>query len=360
MFLWLLLLSPLSGACAYFLGQTSNWTFVAAVAAIIPLAEWIRRATEQLAERAGPAIGGLLNVSFGNTAELVLALFVLLSGKADVVKGQITGSLIGNSLLGLGLAVVVGSIGRERQTFKRERASQLSTLLVLSTVALLVPAVFDYAVRQRRVAGAGTIDEQLSLTVSVVLILVYAANLAYTLYTHRDNFSFEPADANGNTHTRPEGGAQPWPVWKALTVLAGATVVTALEAHLASAALDAAASSLGVSAFFLGVVVLAVIGNAAEYLSAVSFARADRLGVAISVTVGSTTQVALLVAPLLVILSWLFGSPMNLVFTPLEVVAVATAAAVVSMIAADGETTWFEGVLLLAVYVLLASAFYLV
>ena len=355
MFVWLLLLAPASLALAYLVGSTSAWTFAASVAAIVPLAEWIRRATEHLAERAGPAIGGLLNVSFGNTAELVLALFVLVSGKADVVKGQITGSVIGNSLLGLGLAVLAGSIGRDRQTFKRERAAQLSSLLVLSTIALLLPAVFDFAVRRRQVAGAGTIDEELSLAVSVVLILVYAANLTYTLFTHRDVFAFEPRDEAGRRRSRP------WSLRAAVGVLAGATAVTALEAHLASGALEAAASSLGVSAFFMGVVVLAVIGNAAEYLSAVSFARADRLGVAISVTVGSTIQVALLVAPLLVILSWLFGRPMTLVFTsPLELIAVAAAAAVVSMIAADGETTWFEGVLLLAVYVLLATAFYLV
>lgn len=357
-FVWLLLLVPATAAAAYLTGPASLWTFAAATLGVIPLAEWIRRATEHLARRAGPAIGGLLNVSFGNTAELVLALFVLAAGKPDVVKAQLTGSIIGNSLLGLGLAIVVGSIGRDKQTFKRARASQLSSLLVLSMIGLLLPALFDYVVRGNEATVRLSRDEHFSLSVSVVLILVYVANLIYTLVTHRDVFAFAQRDDEA---AGPGGTDTPWPIWRALAVLAVATTATALEAHFISGALTPTALRLGLSEFFLGVILLAVIGNAAEYVSGVYFARQDQMGLAISITVGSTIQIALLAAPLLVIVSAIVGRPMNLVFSsPLELIAIAAVTFTVNAIAQDGETTWFEGVLLLAIYMLLALAFYFV
>ena len=355
-FTWLLLLVPASAASAYLTSPESMLTFALAVLAVVPLAEWIRRATEHLAHRAGPAIGGLLNVSFGNTAELILALFVLAAGKGDVVKAQLTGAIIGNSLLGLGLAIVVGTFGREKQTFNRAHAGQLASLLVLSTIGLLLPAMFDYAIGDRPVTGRLLSDEHLSLSVSVVLILVYVANLVYTLVTHRDVFAFAEGDAREETD-----GHEPWPIWKALTLLAVATAVTAYEAELISGALESTAAQLGLSEFFLGIILLAVIGNAAEYVSAMYFARQDQMGLAVSITVGSTIQISLLVAPVLVIVSALMGQPMNLVFSsPLELVAIGAVVFAVNAIAHDGETTWFEGVLLLAIYVLFALAFYFV
>ncbi len=354
-FTWLLLLIPLSLGLHYFAPLGPLWTFGAAILAIVPLAEWIRRATEQLAHRAGPAIGGLLNVSFGNAAELILALFVLSAGKPDVVKAQITGSIIGNSLLGLGLAIVVGSWGRERQTFKRERAGLLSSLLILSMIALLIPAVFDYTERGLAApADVTRLDEQLSLGVAVVLILVYVANLIYTLVTHRGAFAF----SQGENETPHE---QAWPIWQSLGVLVAGTAFTAWEAELVSGALEESAAALGLSEFFLGVIVLAVVGNASEYVAAIYFARKNQMGLVMSITVGSTIQVALLVAPLLVLVSHFMGKPMNLVFSnPLELIAIAGVTFAVNAIAEDGETTWFEGVLLLAVYVVLGMAFFLV
>lgn len=355
-FSWLLVLVPVSAASAAIMSPESVWTFVIATLAIVPLAEWIRRATEHLAERAGPAIGGLLNVSFGNTAELVLALFVLAAGKQDVVKAQITGAIIGNSLLGLGLAIVVGSIGREKQTFNRAHAGQLSSLLVLSTIGLLLPASFDLAVGDRGDSNRLLRDENFSLSVSAVLIFVYVANLIYTLVSHRDVFAYAEDDIH-STEPRHE----PWPIWKAITVLALATIVTAYEAEMVSGALEPTAKQLGLSEFFLGIILLAVIGNAAEYVSAMYFAKKDQMGLAVSITVGSTIQIALLVAPLLVIVSALIGHPMNLVFSsPLELIAIAAVVFAVSAIAQDGETTWFEGVLLLSTYVLFGLAFYFV
>jgi Ca2+:H+ antiporter len=345
---WLLVFVPVSVALEYLFEAPALWVFLAAIVAIVPLADWIRRATEQLANRASPAIGGLLNVTFGNVAELILAIFVLRTGHDEVVKAQITGSLIGNSLVGLGLAIVVGSWGRERQTFKRERAGLLSSLLILSVIALLLPALFDYTERRLRRGDTGRLDEWLSLGVAGVLILVYGANLLYTLVTHADVFSID------GESTETTG----WSVAVSVAVLVAATAIIGLEAELVSRALASTATRLGLSTFFLGIVVLAVVGNAAEYVAAVYFARRDQMGLVMTITVGSTIQVALFTAPALVLIGWAIGSPINLVFdNPLELIAIAGAAFAVNAIAQDGETTWFEGVLLLSVYALLALAF---
>lgn len=347
---YLLVLVPVSLALRYAGHASDVVVFLVAVLAIVPLAEWIRRATEQLARIVGPSIGGLLNVSFGNAAELILALFVLAAGHADVVKGQITGSMIGNSLLGLGLAIVAGSWGREKLTFGRERAGLLASLLVLATIALLLPATFDYTERNLLAAGRSWLDEVLSLGVAVVLIVVYLANLAYTLVTHRDVFASEEALEPAE-----------WSLGTALAVLVGATALTAWEAEIVSGVLEPTAERLGITTFFLGVTVLAVIGNAAEYFSAVYFARRNHMGLVMTTTVGSTIQVALLVAPILVLVSFAMGRPMNLVFAnPLELMAIAATTFAVNTIAQDGEATWFEGVLLLAVYVLFGMAFFFV
>jgi Ca2+:H+ antiporter len=350
---WLLLLIPLSLVLRYAVHASPLVIFAAAALAIVPLAEWIRRATDQIARVAGSAIGGLLNVTFGNVAELILALFVLSAGRPDVVKGQITGSFIGNGLLGLGLAIIVGSWGRSRQTFSRQRSGLLSSLLILSVIALLIPAIFDYTVRDVSPrAHASTLDEHLSLGVSILLIGAYGANLVYTLVTHSDIFGDDD---------HPEDGTATWPLWRSLAVLVGGTAFVALESELVSGALEASARSLGMSEFFLGVTVLAIIGNAAEYFAAVFFARQDRMGLVMSITVGSSIQVALLTAPVLVIVSYFMGHPMNLVFNnPLELIAIAGTSLAVRTVAQDGETTWFEGVLLLTVYGLLALAFFFV
>ena len=372
---WLLAFVPISLALEYIVHAPPPWIFAAAIIGIIPLAEWIRRATEQLAESVGSAVGGLLNVTFGNAAELIIALFVLRAGHADVVKAQITGAIIGNSLFGLGLAIVAGSVGRERQTFSRERAGQLGSMLMLTMIALLIPALFDYTERDHLDPHlAASLDERMSLGVSIVLIAVYVANLVYTLVTHRDAFadaiegddhsgfgSREAIAAAGGVATEVNPSHGHWSARKALAVLVGATAVTALQAEMVSGSLEATASGLGLTPFFLGITVLAVVGNAAEYISAVYFARCNRMGLVMTITVGSTIQIALLVAPVLVIVSYFLGAPMNLVFAnPLELMAIAGVAFAVNAIAHDGETTWFEGVLLLAVYALLGIAFYYV
>jgi Ca2+:H+ antiporter len=327
--------------------------FLVAAAAIVPLADWIRKGTEQVAAIAGAAIGGLLNVTLGNAAELILALFVLAAGKPSVVKATITGSIVGNSLLGLGLAIVVGSWGRERQSFHRERAGLLGTLLIISVIALLVPALFDYTERHLNgVSSVGVLDERLSLGVAVVLILVYGANLAYTLVTHRDIFGVEE---------EVELGTNRWPLWQAFAVLVAATAAVAFEAELVADALEPTGHALGLTPFFLGVIVLPLTGNAAEYFAAIYFARRNRMDLVMTIAVGSSIQIALLTAPVLVLVAYALGTPMDLVFSnPLELVAVAAVAFLVNSITQDGETTWLEGVLLLAVYAVLGLAFFFV
>ncbi|HZI41488.1 MAG TPA: calcium/proton exchanger [Gemmatimonadaceae bacterium] len=358
----MLVLVPVSLALSLFGAVPRSVVFLSAILAIIPLAEWVRRATEQVAARAGSAIGGLMNVSFGNAPELILALFVLYNGHAGVVKAQITGSLIGNSLLGLGLAIVAGSFRREVQHFNRERAGHLSSLLILVTIAVLLPALFDYTERGvLRSPDTGALDQRLSLGVAIVLILVYVGNLVYTLVTHRDVFARESTSGDWEGEPSDLGIAEPWSLSRSLLTLAVATSLTAVEADIVSNTVEATAVHLGLTPFFLGVVVLAVVGNAAEYISAVYFARRGHMGLVVGITVGSTIQVGLLVAPLLVIFSYLMGKPMDLVFgNPIELIAIAGAAFIVNSIAQDGETTWFEGVLLLAVYLLFALAFFLV
>lgn len=361
----LLAFIPVSLLLEYVFHAPPLWVFFTATLAIIPLADLLRQATEQIAERVGQTIGGLLNVTFGNLAELIIAIFVLLSGNAMVVKAQITGSIIGNALLGLGLAILIGSFGRQRQKFSGQNAGQLNSMLILVMIALLIPALFDYTERLPGFA-AGTeaartnLDERLSLGVAVVLIAAYALNLVFTLVTHKDVFALEDETpgADGVEHA-PHPAL--WSVPRAAAVMVGSTVLIALMSEMLSGALEATSETLGLSPFFLGIIVLAVVGNFAEYIAGSYFARQGKIGLAINIAVGATIQVALFTAPVLVIISYLIGKPMNLVFSsPLELVAIVAVAITVSTVTRDGEATWFEGALLLIVYVLLGMAFFFV
>lgn len=349
--LLLLLFIPVSLALKYVLGWGAIWVFVSSAAAVAALAEWIRRSTDQLAGRVGPALGGLLTVSFGSIAELVLGTFVLLRGQVDVVQAQIAGSILGTSLFGLGLAIIVGGATRERQRFEPERAGLLSSLLILVVIALLLPAVFDLT---GRTLGNGqqlsVTDEEISLGVSVVLLILYLANLIYTLVTHRNVFSINEAAS--------EKG---WSLKLSLIVLVAATAAIALESELLSAALEEAAGTLHLSPMFLGVIVLALVGTAGDIFAAPYFAHQNRMGLVLQICIGSAIQVALVLAPLLVLVSWALGHPMTLVFSnPLHLFAVASTAFIVNAVARDGETTWFEGVLLVGVYILFGLAFFFV
>ena len=350
--LLLLLFVPVSAFLRFAVDVSPLWVFATSAIGVIVLAHWISTATEDIAAQAGPTIGGLLNISFGSIAELVLAVFVLVDGHADVVRSQITGSIIGTCLLGLGLAMMVGGFTRERQVFRRERAGLLSSLLILVLIALMLPAVADYVLRQAPAGhDVGVSDEFLTLGTSIVLLTLYGGNMVYTLVTHRNVFSriddAEPSSASGI------GGP--------LAILVAGTVAVAFEAELVSGALEATATSLHLSPLFLGVVVLALAGTSADLFAAVLFAHRDKMGLVMDICLGSAIQIALVVSPLLAVVSWFLGHPMTLVFgNPLDLFAIGATALIVNSVAGDGETTWFEGLLLVGVYVLLALAFFFV
>lgn len=346
----LLIVLPAAPIASWGFELSPVWNFIFGALAIAVLADWIRLATDELSAHTGPSIGGLLTVSLGSLAELILALFVLRSGDIEVVHAQITGSIAATCLLGLGVAIVVGGFRREHQTFTRERAGLLSNLLVLSVIALLLPAVFDYTSRNTHPANeVGNADELLSLAVSGVLLLLYAGNLVFTLVTHRDVFAAR------------EEAAKPshWSAITCLLVLLGATIAAAVESEFVSNALSATAHSANISPRFLGVVVLALVGTSSDIIAAVWFAARDRMGLVMTLCIGSAIQIALVVAPLLVISSWLMGTPMSLVFgNPVDLFSIAGTAFIVNAITRDAETTWFEGVLLIGVYAVLALAYF--
>lgn len=318
--------------------------FITTCAAIIPLAGWMGRATEHLAGHFGAGVGGLLNATFGNAAELIIALFALRAGLHDLVKASLTGSIIGNVLLVLGLSLLLGGVRHPRQTFNVTAAGLGATLLALSATGLVVPAVFH--------ALAGVAPErehQLSLAIAVVLFLTYLLSLFFTLRTHRHLFG-------GSGHGEP-------PTWSrktAVITLLGATALVALMSEMLVGSVEHAAEAVGMSEIFVGVILVAIIGNAAEHASAVLMAMRNRMDLAINIAVGSGIQIALLIAPLLVFVSYGMnpGQPLDLLFSPFEVVTIVFAVAIVGFIAYDGESHWMEGVLLLAVYVIFGIAFF--
>ena len=336
---------------AFFLEFThapGTLVFIASALAILPLAGIMGRATEELAVKAGSTVGGLLNATFGNATELIIAFFALRAGKIEVVTASIIGSILGNLLLVLGLAVLLGGLKHKVQKFNVQSASTVASLLTISVVALLVPAVFDISARAVAGNAATTaLDVRFSDAAAVVLILLYVAYIIFTLVTHKELLS--------NAYEHEEHAAK-WSVPLALGVLAGSTLVVGFMSELLVGGLDAASASLGLSQLFVGLIVIPIIGNAAEHAAAVTFALRNKMDLAMTIALGSTVQVALLVAPLLVLMGLLLGQPMDLVVSPLELVAVVAAVLITNSVVRDGETNWLEGVLLLGVYALLGLA----
>jgi Ca2+:H+ antiporter len=335
---------PVAIGLHYFAPQRHTAIFFAAIAAIVPLAAYIGRATDVLARQLGGGIGGLLNATFGNAAELIIGALALRRGMTDLVKASLTGSIIGNVLLVFGFCAIVGGARQSIVTFNRTAAAMSATMLMLSAIGLTVPAVFHRLSRR----GPGTPELKLDTEIAVVLLLTYCASLFFTLKTHR---SLYVADR--------EQGAPRGSVWPAVGLLTASTAAVAWMSELLVGSLSGAAQALGMSNLFVGVVIVAIIGNAAEHFSAVLMAARDKMDAAISIAIGSSMQIALFVAPVLVFLSYFIAPrPMDLIFTDFEVVAVALAVAAISLIALDGETHWMEGVQLIAVYAILVLAFY--
>jgi Ca2+:H+ antiporter len=328
--------------------------FITAALGIIPTAALMGKATEELAARSGPGVGGFLNVTFGNFPELVIAFFALIEGLQEVVKASIIGSIIGNILLVLGASMFIGGLRRDKQTFNRAAANAQSAMLLLALTALVMPAVFELVVGGRlpspneELVNYGSTVEHLSLAVAIVLMVSYVAGLIFSLRTHRALFnphSDEPEEAD-------------WSVRRSVGALAIAGLAVGLMSEILVGSISEAGDTLGLSEFFIGAIVVAIVGNAAEHWVAVLVAAKDKMDLAVGICLGSSTQIALFVAPVLVILSFPFGpGPMPLVFNGFELAAIVFAILIADRVTAEGESNWFEGVQLLAVYVVVALAF---
>lgn len=356
-FIGFLVFIPIS-ITAHFLEWGSLTVFVTAGLGIIPLAAWMGTATEEIAVVVGPSLGGLLNATFGNATELIIALVALNAGLIDVVKASLTGSIISNLLLVMGLSMFLGGLRYKEQEFQSVVARVNASSMNLAVIALLLPTAVDYT--------SDGIDEAtiqtLSVAVAIVLILVYGLSLLFSMQTHNylyDAGVAESAQADLTEEALIEDVSEPNPsLWRWIAVLLAATLLVAIESELLVGTLEAATARLGLTALFTGVILLPVVGNAAEHATAVTVALKNKMDLSVSVAVGSSMQIALFVAPVLVIVGWFLGKPMDLDFNPFELVAVAVSVLIANSISSDGRSNWLEGALLLATYVVLGLAFY--
>jgi Ca2+:H+ antiporter len=328
------------------------WVFVTACLAIIPLAGLMGEATEHITHHTGPGVGGLLNASFGNAAELIIGIIALRAGEIEIVKASITGSIIGNILMVLGLAMLMGGWKHKELKFSRIAAESSSSVMVLGVAALLIPSIYGYVTHHTHPDHL----ESISVDISVVLLITYAASLFFQLKTHKHLFG-SVAEAEHDVAEELEGG-EPWSVKKSLIVLACAATMVGIVSEFLVHAVDEAGKSLGIGKIFMGVVVVAIVGNAAEHSTAVLVAMKGKMDLALGIAMGSSMQIALFVAPMLVLIGHAIGRPLGLDFTPMEVVAVFLSVGLVSLLTLDGKTNWFEGLQLLAIYAILAIAFY--
>lgn len=354
---WLLIFIPATIALEHFAPERHLWIFCAAGLAIIPLAGWMGRATEQIAERTGEGIGGLLNATFGNAAELIIAISALRAGLYQVVEASLVGSIIGNILLVLGASMLAGGLRHKEQQYNAAGARSQATMLTLAAIALILPAAYRLTGGASSPASLGP----LSVGMSVVLLVVYALNLVFALVTHRALFSGEHKAQNSDIDAaeKEEGHSAPWSMGKAGLVLGGATVFIAWMSEILVGALEPAAKGVGLNDAFVGVFVVAILGNAAEHSTAVMAAIKNRMDLSISIAIGSSVQVALFVAPLLVLLSYVVGpAPMDLAFSGGLVLTALLAVLVTVQVAGDGRSDWLKGAQLLAVYVILGMVYY--
>ena len=361
---WLLVMLPVAIVARYF-EMGDLWIFIASALAIIPLAGLMGQATENLAVTLGAGIGGLLNATFGNAAELIIALMALRHGPEmyPLVKASITGSIIGNVLLVLGLSVTLGGIRLKYQHFNRTAASMGATLLALATVGLIMPTLYYYVFAANSTLRPQQLStvEFLSEEIAAILAIVYLLSLVFMFVTHRNIFdSAEHPATEASIAAGEELPEAHWSRKTAIIVLLVSTACVAVVAEMLVGSVEAAAHAFGMSRVFVGVIVVAVIGNAAEHSTAVLMAMKNKMDLAVNVAIGSGIQIALFVAPVLVFASMLMGHehPLDLHFTMMEIVAITISIAILAIVAQDGESHWLEGVMLLAVYAILALAFY--
>jgi len=350
---WLLVFVPVAALLEWLAPERHTLVFGAACVAVIPLAGWLGKATEHLAEHTGEGVGGLLNATFGNAAEMIIAIMALRHGLTEVVKASITGSIIGNILLVLGVSFLAGGIRHKRQTYNTQGARTQATLLTLAAVALVSEAAFHH------LGGAEALPREVPLTLVIagLLITAYALGLVFSLHTHKHLFAGHGREA---AELEDAATGHAWSLRKSFGVLLASTAFIAWMSEILVGSVEGAAADLGMSELFVGVVVVAIVGNAAEHSTAILMAWKNRNDLALSIAVGSSIQIALFVAPALVFLSyWIAPRPLDLIFTPAEVLAVVLAVWVTEQISGDGESNWLEGAMLLAVYAILGAVFYL-
>lgn len=342
-FISLLIFVPIT-FLAHYLQMPAIWMFIFSALAIIPLAKYIGEATEELTVYTGPGLGGLLNATFGNATELIIGIFALQAGLIEVVKASITGSIIGNLLLVLGTAILLGGRKREKQTFNATAAKASGSTLLLAVVALVIPAIFMLT------SGSvgSLVIEKLSVTVSIFMILAYISSLLFSLRTHSHLYSQDVAEVEAK-----------WSKTKSILILFISTIAVAFMSEILVGSIEPLVVKLGWTELFIGVIFVAIIGNAAEHTSAITVAIKNKMDLALGVSIGSATQIAMFVAPALVLISLLFKEQMSLVFNTFELSAIIFSVFIVNSIVEDGESNWFEGVQLLMAYAIIAVAFFL-
>lgn len=343
----LLVFIPLSIIFEY-LHMDPLWVFIGSAAAIIPLAKWMGIATEELSFNLGEGVGGFMNATFGNATELIIAIFALQRGLVDVVEASITGSIVSNFLFVLGVAFLYGGWRKEKQTFNSVAAGTNASLLTIAIMGLVLPATFSLV----RANAEFIILEEVSIAVAILLMVSYLLSLFFSMRTHKHLY------ISGKHGNEDREHARHWGTNKSLTVLLVATLAVAFMSEMLVGVIEHVAKAAHLSEFFIGVILIPLIGNAAEHLTAVTVAGKDKMDLALNIAVGSSTQIALFVAPLLVFISLIIGHPMLLVFNELEVVAIAVSVFILDNIVRDGESHWMEGVLLIVSYLIIAIVFF--
>ncbi len=320
--------------------------FVLSAVGVIPMAGYIGEATEALAEHTGPRIGGLLNATLGNAAELIITLVAIRAGLLELVKASITGSILGNLLLVMGFAMLMGGAKHGMQYFDRRQAGNQSILMVLAVLALVIPSIFSHSIGPDNSVSV----EALSLGVAGIMIVLYVLGLVYSLRASKSGVTYEAV---------PDEDSKGWSIRTSAIVLAAATLAVVILSEILVGAVEAVVADLGLSEFFLGIILIPIVGNVAEHLVAVRVALRNQMDLSVGIAVSSSVQVALFVAPLLVFVSLWMGNPLTLIFNQFELIALGAGILVAALVSADGESNWLEGTALLAIYLILCLAFFL-
>lgn len=341
---YLLIFIPIS-IIGEFMHLPPTVMFVLAALSIMPLAGLMGEATEEISFYTGPKIGGFLNATFGNATELIISFFALKAGLFDVVKASIAGSVIGNILLVLGASMLFGGLKHKNQSFNKKVIEVSSSMLLFAVIGLCIPAIFTHTIDPKLL---NTRYEGLSIVVAIIMFAIYILSLVFSFFTHKDIYSIE----------HEEEGSAKWSLKKSIIILAIATILIAIESEFLVSGVDSITATLGLSEFFVGIILIPIIGNAAEHSTAIVMAMKNKMDVSVEIAVGSSLQIILFVAPVLIFLSLLF-TPMSIVFNQFELVSLIVSVLIVNRVASDGESNWLEGVQLLSVYLIIAAGFFI-